>query len=643
MSFILGLDVGTASVAGATKRDGRVHPCALGDRTATLPSVVVLHGDGTTVVGEEAERIAGFELPRIARDIRLDAAQQSAPIKVGGQVHPPHELLRTLYNAMVERVCIAQNATPSHLVLTHPPVPEGMRCELVEHIADELFPGALVVPDPIAATVKLACDGSLPAECIVAVYDFGGGTFDVTLVQRNGDRFSIVGEPSGLSSFGGIDIDDLVLDHVNRNLDGAVARLDLGDPAAVASLTRLRAECRAAKERLSYETEVTIDASTSEPALVQLARAQFDEMVRGHVETTIDVMVRTITDSGLESRDVGAIALIGGSSRMPLVSRLMATRTSVPVLVDPYPELTVAMGAAHMVDDELNGSRGSSSVFPFAELALPSLAALSDAPVLTPSGGHAAAAGTLVGEPFDPSPGPMPPFAPISQPGPVLTGWSSGQHTGLGVADPVDESEFDSLMQRGRNLDGTMSGRLVGAAGRSGSALSRVSEGLNPKVGVGILAGLVLVLFLGILAFGSGGDDEPERAATAGMAQTPSDAGSTSSSSSSTSSSSSSTTTTPETTSTTDDGGFIPVVPSTTEAPGPTTTEGSPGTTTTTTTTRPTTTTTSTTTTTTTTTTPTTTTTTMNTTSTPSTLSGSDHPHHSSLEPSFRTDRGDDD
>jgi molecular chaperone DnaK (HSP70) len=291
MSFVLGLDVGTSSAAGATKRNGRVQPCALGDRTATLPAVVVLHDDGSAIVGDEAERIAGLELTRLARDLRNNPSLQPQPITVGGQVHTAQELLRALYSTMVRRVTAGHGQSPTHVVLTHPALPEGVRCEAVDLLADDLFPGALVVPDPVAATVKLACDAVLPTDCTVAVYDLGGGTFDTTIVQRSGDRFSVVGDPGGLADFGGIDIDDLVLDYVDRSSDGVVSALDLHDPAAVAALTRLRAECRDAKERLSYDTEVTIDASVpGRPALVQLTRSALEEIVRPRLETTVAVL-----------------------------------------------------------------------------------------------------------------------------------------------------------------------------------------------------------------------------------------------------------------------------------------------------------------------------------------------------------------
>lgn len=532
MSFILGLDVGTASGAGATKRDGRIQPCALGDRTATLPSVVVLHDDGSTLVGEEAERIAGLELTRVARDVRNDPAQQSAPIVVAGRVHTPHELLRTLYSSLVERVCVSQNATPSHVVLTHPPVPDGARCDTVERVAEELFPGAMVVPEPIAATVKLACDGSLPSDCTIVVYDLGGGTFDATLVRREGDRFSVIGDPTGMPSFGGIDIDDLVLDYVDRGLDGAIARLDLHDPAAMAALTVLRAECRDAKERLSYEPEVTIDASLpGAPALLRLTRTEFDGFLLPNLDATVDLVEQMITDAGLQPDDIDAIALVGGSSRIPLVADLFGVRTSVPILVDPYPELTVALGAAQMVDDETP----TASVFPFADLALPSLSALaagSAVGAVTPSGGLAQAVGTT----------------------------TSGE-----AATPRERDEFDALMDRGRDLDAADTTLLVGDPDTAPTRA--VGQGMSTKTGVAVLAGAIGVLLVAVLLLGVGGGGGSDRPETAGARET--------ADSDDTTTSSSSSSTTSETTSTTEDGAVVPGL-----LPGSTTTETDPTTTT---------------------------------------------------------------
>jgi molecular chaperone DnaK (HSP70) len=587
MSFILGLDIGTASGAGATKRGGRVQPCALGDHTATLPAVVVLHDDGSIIVGDAAEKVAGLELTRVAREVRFDPAQQTSPIVVAGQAHTPHELLSSLYQAMVERVCLAHNATPDHVVLTHPALPTGMRFEMVDRIAQEMFPGALLVPEPVAAAVKLACDGALPADCIVAVYDFGGGTFDVALVRREGDRFSVLGEPSGIPDFGGIDVDDLVLDHVNRALDGAVTRLDLDDPQAVAALTRLRAKCRDAKERLSYETDVTIDASLdSEPALVRLSRGELEEWLRPGLERTADVVEQMINDAGLRPGDVDALALVGGSSRIPLVAELLPARTDIPVVVDPYPELTVALGAAQMVDDDAP----SSSVFPMADLALPSLSALSGASSLVSTSEASAS----------PSGG----TATVTAHDDLLsTGWPAGAVDeaevtgGARGAEGGVSGEFEALMARGQRLDVTEpEGRLENPDdhGPDRGLSEIVGQGLNPKVGLALVGCLLAVLFLSV-ALLAGRSKSPDAARTADQASGVSDAEDTSedgedasaTSPSSSSSTSSSSTGSTGSTSVPEDGG---VVPPGTDPPGggqppstngnrPPTSQGSPPTT----------------------------------------------------------------
>jgi molecular chaperone DnaK len=510
MSFILGLDVGTASAAGAMKRDGRVQPCALGDRTATLPAIVVLQDDGNVVVGDEAERLAGLELTRVARDLRNNPSLQASPITVGGHIHKPHDLLRALYSSMVGRVSGALGTGPTQVVLTHPALPEGVRCDGVDRIADELFPGALVVPDPVAATVKLACDAVLPTDCLVAVYDLGGGTFDTAIVQRSGDRFSVVGDPGGLADFGGIDIDDLVLDHVDRSVDAAVARLDLSDPGNRAALNRLRAECRDAKERLSYDTEVTIDASLpNQPALVQLTRAELNDMLRPRLELTVDVLRETIDRAGLRSQDVDAVALVGGSSRIPAVVDLLTTRTTMQVLVDPYPELTVALGAAQMVDDQAS----SPSVFPIADLALPSLSALTGQAGGAGGGGAGPGAGAPTG------PGAAvgtslvtPPVGPAIDPGP------GGVNEAAAGAPPSPSNGDATLVGQYGDPDDTASGSDDGFD-LGPPSRRRDREGGDPKARALVLVCLVGVLLvvgamMALLSSGGGGGSDDDSVAT---------------------------------------------------------------------------------------------------------------------------------
>jgi molecular chaperone DnaK len=553
MSLILGLDVGTATGAAATKHGGRVQPCPLGRNTATVPAVVVLHDDGSAVLGEEAERIAGLELPRTARELRNDPATQALPITVAGHAQPPYEMLRTLYKAVLQRVEEVHGRGPTQAVLTHPAMPENLRCALVERIADDLAPGAVTVPDPVAATVKLACDGVLPTDCVVAVYDLGGGTFDATVVQRSGDQFSVLGEPGGLADFGGIDVDDLVLTHVDRALDGAVVRLDLTDPEALAAYGRLRAECRDAKERLSYDTEITIDATLpGTRGIVRLTRTELDALVVPRLETTLQVLRSTVEGAGLQAGDIDAIALVGGSTRSPAVVDLLTARTSVQVLVDPYPELTVALGAAQMVDEEVNRS----SVFPMADMALAStLASAADAlhgeaaenGSLPGGAGRSGDARSGVGTALAEPPAGAPPGTPAGAPASAAAGAGPGPKGGP-AKSPATDPGWDDLSRFGTRQTGESAAATERRAAAHRSSAKR--EPADDEVGgrmvvLACLVGLLLAVGVGVVLLGGGGEEaEPssasvgfgadtETTARRGRSSTSSTAGDTSSSSSS--------------------------------------------------------------------------------------------------------------
>jgi molecular chaperone DnaK (HSP70) len=354
MSFILGVDVGTTSAAAATKDGELVEPCRLGRRARTMPSVVAIPDDGASLTGEQAERRAGLELVDVERDLRKDLQPNAYPIVVGGQVCTPQVMLRALHAGVVERVATLRDALPSQVVLTHPAVPEGQRCGVVNAIVDELFPGALLVPQPIAAVAKFACDWRLPTRGLIAVYDLGGGTCEVALVRRDHDAFSVVAaDYQGLTDLGGIDVDYLVLGHVDASLHGAVARLKPSNPVDFITLSRLRSECRSAKELLSYQAQVTIDASLPDrPAVVTMERSELEERLLPVLEPSIAMLRRLIRGSGLRWPDIDAVAVVGGSSRTPLVPKLIRTRTGLPVVMDDAPELTVAVGAAQMIHDD---------------------------------------------------------------------------------------------------------------------------------------------------------------------------------------------------------------------------------------------------------------------------------------------------
>jgi len=184
---------------------------------------------------------------------------------------------------------------------------------------------------------------------VVAIYDLGGGTFDAAALRQRGAgaEFELVGLAEGIERLGGIDFDEAVLAHVVSFVGPALAELDPDDPATLSALARLRAECVAAKEGLSDDTEVSIPVLLpTMQTQIRLTRAEFEDMIRPTLAETMSVLSRTLRSGGLEPSQVKAVLLVGGSSRIPLVGQLVAAEMGRPVAVDVHPKHAVALGAA---------------------------------------------------------------------------------------------------------------------------------------------------------------------------------------------------------------------------------------------------------------------------------------------------------
>jgi YVTN family beta-propeller protein len=234
------------------------------------------------------------------------------------------------------------------VVLTHPanwgPFRRGV-FEVVPKAAglDE----ATLITEPEAAGVHYASAHRLHDGDIVAVYDLGGGTFDATVLRKNPDGVRIVGTPEGIELLGGIDFDDAILTHVNYVGGGALKALDLRDPRTTIALSRLRHDCVQAKEALSLDTETTVQVFLPDHHFeVRLTRTEFEQLIRAQVESTIDALGTALRSAQVAPQDLTAVLLVGGSSRIPLITRMVTEEFGRPILADTNPKYAVALGAA---------------------------------------------------------------------------------------------------------------------------------------------------------------------------------------------------------------------------------------------------------------------------------------------------------
>ena len=349
MAYGLGVDLGTTYSAAAVSRDGRVEAFSLGTSAPAIPSVVVVREDGEVLVGEAAERRAASEPTRTAREFKRRLGD-STPIVVGGTPYGAEALMAHLLRAIVAQVTEREGGAPGQIVLTHPANYAQFKTDLLRETARLAGLGrdqVSLLTEPEAAAINYAGQQRVETGDVVAVYDFGGGTFDAAVVRKTPSGFEIIGVPEGIERLGGIDIDAAVLAHVDTALDGQLRELDTSDPAVRSALSRLRDECRRAKEALSTDTDTSIPVSV--PGLqteVRLTRPELEAMIRPRIRETVDALERAVASASISMADVSRILLVGGTSRIPLIGEILRETTGRPVALDAHPKFAISDGAA---------------------------------------------------------------------------------------------------------------------------------------------------------------------------------------------------------------------------------------------------------------------------------------------------------
>lgn len=347
--YALGVDLGTTYTAAAIARGGDVAALQLGAETATTPSVIVVRADGEVVVGDAAERRAAIEPTRTAREFKRRLGDP-VPMVLGDEPYPIERLMAVQLADVVRRSTEQEGAPPAAVVLTHPANYTAYKLDKLREVAALAGLDAsrvTLLTEPEAAAVAYSRARPIEPGELVAVYDFGGGTFDAALIARTDRGFELTGTPEGMERLGGIDFDEAVLAHVDRASNGALSTTDVTDPGTLTSLAQLRVECRRAKEALSVDADTTIPIAL--PGLradVHLTRAEFEAMIRPRIAQTIEALTRTIASAAKRPEDVSRVLLVGGSSRIPLVAEMITAATGRPVSVDVHPKLTIASGAA---------------------------------------------------------------------------------------------------------------------------------------------------------------------------------------------------------------------------------------------------------------------------------------------------------
>ena len=358
MAYVLGVDRGTTFTAAAVVRDRAVSPVALGAQTAAMPSVVALPAGGAPLVGDEAEQVATSDPSRAAREFKRRLGDPT-PVLLGGTPYGAEALMAVLLRAVVDAATVQERGAPSVTILSHPANYGPYKKDLLLETVRQADPGRVrFVTEPEAAAIAYHAREAVPAGEVIAVYDFGGGTFDAALLRSGTGRtdagggalhggFELIGTPEGIERLGGIDFDVAVIGHVDQALGGLVRELRADDPQVLVALAALRAACQAAKEVLSGAADATIPVRLPNVVTeVRITRDELEAMIRPRVEQTMAAMERAVRSASLNFDEIGRILLVGGSSRMPIIGEMVREATGRPTSLEPDPKIVVARGAA---------------------------------------------------------------------------------------------------------------------------------------------------------------------------------------------------------------------------------------------------------------------------------------------------------
>ncbi|EWM18057.1 DnaK family protein [Kutzneria sp. 744] len=348
VGYLLGLDLGTTFTAAAIRRGGGPpEMVTLGNRSTCMPSVLYIGRDGSVLVGDAAERRSAADPSGVAREFKRRIGDVT-PMLLGDGGHTAHELTARLARWVVDLVRSREGGEPEQVSITHPAGWGGHKTALLGTALAEYGLGdSLLLSEPAAAAIAYASTERLAPGAAIGVYDLGGGTVDTAVLRKDAiGSFELLGEPAGDDHLGGVDFDELLFERIRNQFPELMTGLSADDPLAVSAVGRLRREITEAKEALSLDTEAVIPVLLpSGQRQARLIRAEFEAMIRAALEETVDLLRRTIRSAGLTEADLAAVLLVGGSSRIPLVTELLSAGLGRPVAVDADPKATVAIGA----------------------------------------------------------------------------------------------------------------------------------------------------------------------------------------------------------------------------------------------------------------------------------------------------------
>ncbi|MBU3090716.1 molecular chaperone DnaK [Clostridium sp. CM028] len=348
MGKIIGIDLGTTNSCVAVMEGGEPVVISNSEGARTTPSVVSFQANGERLVGQVAKRQAITNPDKTIMSIKREMGSNHK-VDIDGKSHTPQEISAYILQKIKADAEAYLGETVTEAVITVPAYFNDSQRQATKDAGKIAgLEVKRIINEPTAAALAYGLD-KMDVNQKILVYDLGGGTFDVSILEL-GDGLFEVKSTNGNTKLGGDDFDEKVMNHIADTFK-ADNGIDLRNDKM--ALQRLKEAAEKAKIELSSSMQtnvnlpfITADATGPKHIDINLTRAKFNELTHDLVNATIEPMKKALADAGLSLNEIDKIVLVGGSTRTPAVQEAVKNFTGKDPSKGVNPDECVALGAA---------------------------------------------------------------------------------------------------------------------------------------------------------------------------------------------------------------------------------------------------------------------------------------------------------
>ena len=346
--MIIGIDLGTTNSCVAVLEGGEAQIIANSEGMRTTPSVVAFTKDGERIVGEPAKRQAVTNADKTITSIKTHMGTDYK-VNIDGKSYTPQEISAIILQKLKSDAESYLGQTVTEAVITVPAYfTDAQRQATKDAGRIAGLDVKRIINEPTAAALAYGMD-KLDQEKKILVFDLGGGTFDVSILEIGDGTFEVLAT-AGNNRLGGDDFDQIVIDYLAEEFKKAEG-VDLRNDKM--ALQRLKEAAEKAKKELSSTMSsninlpfITATAEGPKHLNIDLSRAKFEELTRGLVEKTMEPTKTALQDAGLSTGDIDDVLLVGGSTRIPAVQEAVKKFIGKEPHKGINPDECVAAGAS---------------------------------------------------------------------------------------------------------------------------------------------------------------------------------------------------------------------------------------------------------------------------------------------------------